>query len=254
MKFSKTDLKKLSKKSVLKYLLSSDEVDFEATLAQVNNEEQLRALQIELIKLQNWVVEKNERVLLIFEGGEFSGKRSTIKSFMDRLNPRSARMVAVPKPTRLEKQQWYFKRYVLQLPMPGEMTFFDRSWYNRAVVEPVNGFCTEREYSKFMSVVNHFESMLFNDGVIILKIFLSISKYTQAERLKSIRKDPLRRWVLSKVDQNAQANWNKYEEYQNVMLKETNSPDVPWKIIDSNNIMSARLEAISYVLSKISRK
>ena len=235
-------------------MLSTNNSDFEMALRKVDYLSKLRELQIELIKLQNWVVEKNKRILIIFEGGEFSGKGSTINAMMQTLNPRSARLVALPKPTKIEKGQWYFQRYIMQLPKPGEMTFFDRSWYNRAVVEPVNGFCTKKQYKQFMNVVNHFESMIYNDGIIIRKIFLSIKKSEQKKRIAGIKNNLLRRWELSKVDLNAQTNWEKYKTYQQEMFKKTDTEAVPWKIVDSNDTYKSHIESIKYILSSIPRK
>jgi polyphosphate kinase 2 (PPK2 family) len=174
MKLTKSDLQKLSSTRGLIYLLKNGSPDVQSAINRLRYNTELRSLQVDLIKLQNRIVDKGERLLVIFEGGEFAGKGSAIKAFVDFLNPRSARTVALPKPTKAEEGQWYFQRYVMQLPKPGEMVFFDRSWYNRAVVEPVNGFCTNNEYQRFMSEVNHFENMLSNDGISIIKIFLQI--------------------------------------------------------------------------------
>ena len=251
MGYSKSELKKLSTNGGLKFLLTQDIPDFEDALKQVKYLDALKNLQIELIQLQRWVITKEKRLVVIFEGGEFSGKGSTIQAFREKINPRSSRVVALPKPTRIDLQQWYFKRYVMQLPKPGEMVFFDRSWYNRAVVEPVNGFCTKKQYKQFMRDVNAFENMLNNDGVIIKKIFLSISKTTQAKRLKDIQNNPLRRWELSPIDLNAQKNWNNYIEYQERMFENSKNGKLPWSIIDSNDIRQAHLDAIKNVLDYV---
>ncbi len=251
MKFSKKELKKLSANGGLKYLLSSERPDFKLALKSVQFNSEIRDLQIALIKLQNWVVANNKRILIIFEGGEFCGKGIVIRRIMQRLNPRSARTVALPKPSKIEKGQWYFQRYIEQLPKPGEMTFFNRSWYNRAVVEPVNGFCTKKQYNQFMSVVNDFERMIHNDGIIIRKLFFTLDKEVQAERIADVRKNPLRRWELSRVDENAQSNWDKYELYQKKMFERTNTKQVNWKIIDGNDELQAQTDAILYILSSI---
>ena len=232
-------------------LLNQDRPDFEDALLHANYLEELNSLQVELVQLQNWVIEKNQRVLIIIEGGEFAGKGLLIRTFTEKINPRSSRIVALPKPHESEKFKWYFRRYVHQLPHPGEMVFFDRSWYNRAVVEPVNGFCTKKQYERFMHDVIHFENMLYNDGIIIFKIFLAITKSTQKKRIDDLLKNPLRRWELSEVDRNAQTNWEKYEYFQKLMFDTTSTSEFPWKIIDSNNIKEAQIEAIKYILKKM---
>lgn len=254
MTFSKSDLRKLSSNRGLNYLLSSDPPNPVAVLDRLKYDSQLKVLQIELVKLQNWVVDNNERILIIFEGGEFAGKGLTIKAFTEHMNPRSARVVALPKPNDIEAGQWYFQRYINRLPRPGEIVFFDRSWYNRAMVEPVNGFCTAKEYDQFMSEVNHFERMIHNDGIIIIKLFMSITKEVQASRIKMVQKNPLRRWELTKVDLHAQKLWDKYKTYEQAIFKQTNTKKVPWKVIDGNDPQAAHLAAIKYVLSKIPYK
>lgn len=251
MAFSKSDLRKLSSNRGLIYLLASDRPNPEAVLQQLKYDSKLKKLQIELVKLQNWVVEHNQRVMVILEGGEFSGKGMTIKAFTEHLNPRSSRVVALPKPNNIEAGQWYFQRYIIQLPRPGEIVFFDRSWYNRAMVEPVNGFCTTKEYEQFMSEVNHFERMIHNDGLILIKLFLSITKSVQAQRIQMVKKNPLRRWELTKVDLNAQKLWDKYQAYEQAIFKQTSTKKVPWKIVDANNPHLAHLTAISHVLSVV---
>ena len=251
MAFSKSDLTKLSSSRGLTYLLSMQIPDPAAVLKRMKYDSNLKKLQIELVKLQNWVVDHSERVMIIFEGGEFAGKGMAIKAFTEHLNPRSARVVALPKPNEIEAGQWYFQRYINQLPKPGEIVFFDRSWYNRAMVEPVNGFCTQKEYDQFMSEVNHFERMIHNDGIIIIKLFMSITKDIQARRIQMVKKNPLRRWELTKVDLNAQKLWDKYQSYEQAILKQTSTKKVPWKVIDGNDPEEAHLAAIKYVLTQI---
>jgi polyphosphate kinase 2 len=251
MKYSQTDLNRLSSKQGLSTLLSEDPPNIAGSLARLKYEESLQKLQVQLIHLQNWVLENDERILILFEGGEFAGKGSTIKAFMEHLNPRSNRLVALPKPSLLEEGQWYFQRYIIQLPKPGEIVLFDRSWYNRAVVEPVNGFCTKKQYQQFMNEVNYFEKMLYNDGIIIIKIYLEISKEEQAKRIEMVRENPLRRWELTPVDENAQALWNKYQSYTQKMFAKTHSRNLPWKLINSDDKYSARLIAIKHVLSRV---
>lgn len=250
-KYNKSDLEILSSTKGLVNLLSKDEPDFDHVLLRLKYRSKLRDLQIEMNNVQNWVVSTDQRLVVIFEGLEFAGKGSAIRAFTRRLNPRSARIVALPKPTKIEEGQWYFKRYISQLPKPGEMVFFDRSWYNRAIVEPVNGFCAHQEYERFMSEVNHFERMIYNDGVMVIKLFLSITKNVQQQRIQLVKNNPLRSWELTEVDLNAQQLWKKYKEYEKRMLDRTDTAEIPWKVIDSNVEESANLDALKYVLSVV---
>ena len=251
MPYSKIGLKKLSTTDGLIYLLSSDPPDFDLALKKLNYSERLEQLQTDLIQMQNWVVDNNKQLVVIFEGGEFSGKGSAMRAFMAHLNPRWVRSVALPKPTKAEVEQWYFQRYATRLPQAGEIVLFDRSWYNRAVVEPVNKFCSKKAYRQFMKVVNEFEEMVRQDGILIIKIFLSISKKVQAQRIERVRKNPLRRWEFTKVDENVQKLWDVYEAYQTKMFEKTNTKAIPWKIIDSNDHFEANLKVIQYVLSTV---
>ncbi len=250
-KYTEADLQMLSSIRGLTYLMRSETIKAPKTLRKLRYSEALRKLQVKLIKLQNRIVDSDERVLILFEGGEFAGKGSAIRAFMDHLNPRSIRLVALPKPTLTEQKQWYFRRYIQLFPMPGEMVFFDRSWYNRAIVEPVNGFCTKKEYKNFMDVVNLFEQIMVNDGIKMIKIYLSVSKSEQFKRIEKVKKNPLRRWELTKVDLEAQKLWSSYEKYSREMLNKTNTEIAPWKIIDGNDKYTARLEAIRYVLKRL---
>jgi polyphosphate kinase 2 len=213
-------------------------------------EQQLRHLQIELVKLQQWILKKNKRVAVIFEGRDAAGKGGNIRRFMEHLNPRSSRLVALNKPTKVEKGQWYFQRYIKELPNPGEIVFFDRSWYNRAVVEPVMGFCTEQEYREFLVQVPEFEHMLYEDGLVIIKFWLSISKDEQLRRFDARNSNPLKRWKFSPVDKKGQELWDRYTHYKDEMFSKTHTSYCPWMIIKSNNKKVARLEAMRYVLSK----
>ena len=173
-------------------------------------ENELKKLQIELVKLQRWVAKNNKRVAVIFEGRDAAGKGGNIRRFMEHLNPRTSRLVALNKPTSVEKGQWYFQRYIKELPNPGEVVFFDRSWYNRAVVEPVMGFCTQQEYNEFLVQVPEFEHMLYEDGVVVIKFWLSISKDEQIKRFEARIDNPLKRWKFSPVDKKGQELWDKY--------------------------------------------
>lgn len=221
------------------------------TLRTVNYEEDLIKLQVELIKLQNWVYENKKRVLIIFEGRDAAGKGGSIKRFTERLNPRRYRVVALPKPTEVEAGQFYFQRYFANLPNPGEIVFFDRSWYNRAIVEPVFGFCTEEQYEKFMQEVPEIEHALIDDGIIMIKFWFSISKKEQKKRFKERMTNPLKQWKLSPVDMQAQKMWDKITYYKEEMFSRTHTTYSPWIIVKSNDKKSARLESIRYVLSHL---
>ena len=228
---------KLPQKKFLKILNKSDYND------------QITTLQSELVLLQNWIKENNKRLCIIFEGRDAAGKGGAIKRFVEHLNPRNSRVVALSKPSELELGQWYFQRYLRNLPNPGEIVFFDRSWYNRAIVEPVMGFCSNDEYLLFMNQVNDFEKMLIDDGIIIIKLWFSISKEVQKSRFISRLTNPLKTWKFSNVDLEGQKRWDLYSEYKTKMFDKTNTDIVPWKIINSNNKLSARIESIKYVLS-----
>jgi polyphosphate kinase 2 len=213
-------------------------------------EKQLRVLQVELVKLQQWVLKENKRVAIIFEGRDAAGKGGSIRRFMEHLNPRSSRLVALNKPTNVEKGQWYFQRYIKELPNPGEIVFFDRSWYNRAVVEPVMGFCSDKEYNDFLVQVPEFEHMLYEDGLIIIKFWLSISKEEQLKRFNARNDNPLKRWKFSPVDKKGQELWDTYTHYKDEMYSKTHTTYCPWMIIKTNHKKTARLEAMRYVLSR----
>lgn len=212
-------------------------------------EEQMAQLQIQLVKLQRWIHKTDRRVVILFEGRDAAGKGGTIKRFAEHLNPRPMRVVALDKPTEKEMAQWYFRRYIKELPDKGEMIFFDRSWYNRAVVEPVMGFCTEDQYAQFMRQVTEFEYMLFEDGIDIIKFWFSIDKGEQSKRFEGRRNNPLKQWKLSPVDEKGQGLWDKYTYYKEQMFARTHTSFSPWTIIESNNKKIARLESIRHVLS-----
>ena len=216
----------------------------------INYKTHLEHLQVELLKLQNWILKRRKRVVVIFEGRDAAGKGGSIRRFRRYLNRRSARVVALGKPTDIEKGQWYFRRHVKQLPNPGEIVFFDRSWYNRAVVEPVMGFCTHREYSQFLQQVPEFEHMLYEDGVILIKFWFSISKREQKKRFASRLENPLKIWKFSPVDMKGQELWDKYTHYKEQMFSKTHSTFSPWVIVKTNDKRTARLESIRYVLSR----
>jgi polyphosphate kinase 2 len=214
-------------------------------------EKELLKLQIELVKLQNHVKETGMRVLIIFEGRDASGKGGTIKRITQYMNARGIRIVALPKPSDTEKTQWYFQRYVTHLPAAGEFVLFDRSWYNRAMVEPVMGFCSDEQHKRFLKDVPAFEEMLVKDGIKLFKFYFSVSKDEQARRFHERRTNPLKQHKISPVDNLAQEYWDKYTIAKFQMLNETNRTLAPWTIIHSDNKKNARLNAIKLVLSEL---
>ena len=235
--------KKLVKSKITK-------TNYESLITTIDYESELVKLQAELVDLQQWAAKHKKRVCVLFEGRDAAGKGGAIRRFTEHLNPRSMRVVALTKPTEIEKGQWYFRRYIKELPEPGELVFFDRSWYNRAVVEPVMGFCNEEQYKKFMLQVPEFEHMLYEDGVIIIKFWFSISKKEQKKRFNSRLKNPLKQWKFSPVDKEGQNRWDKYTFYKEQMFSKTHTSITPWIIIKSNNKKQARLESIRHVLSQ----
>jgi polyphosphate kinase 2 len=230
-------------------LLRTKNVDAGKIKSAISYEYELESLQVELVKMQRWVQETGKRLAILFEGRDAAGKGGTIRRFIEHLNPRAMRVVALPKPTEEERGQWYFQRYMRQLPNSGEVVFFDRSWYNRAVVEPVNGFCTPEEYERFMRQVPEFEHMLVEDGVQLVKFWFSISKEVQSARFESRTRNPLKQWKLSPLDGLAQRLWDDYTRHKELMFSRTHTSFSPWIIVKANNKRRARLESIRYVLS-----
>lgn len=215
----------------------------------LNYEDELRLLQIELLKMQNYIKKHGLKVLMIFEGRDAAGKGGTIKRVVEHLNPRGARVVALDKPSDIEKTQWYFQRYVQHLPSAGEIVLFDRSWYNRAGVERVMGFCTQEEHSEFLHEVPEFEKMLDNSGIKIFKFYFSISKDEQNRRFERRKTDPLKQFKLSEVDQRSQELWDDYSMTKYSMLLASHSDHAPWTIIRSDDKKTARLNTIKHILS-----
>ena len=241
----------ITKKQFLELIKSNSSSDkLEEILYNLEYEDQLYKLQSELVNLQEWVSKNKKRVCIIFEGRDAAGKGGAIRRMTQHLNPRTRRVVALAKPTEIEQGQWYFRRYIKEMPNPGELVFFDRSWYNRAVVEPVMGFCTQEQYNKFMIQVSEFEQMLNEDGIILIKFWFSVTKDEQLRRFKSRLHSPLKKWKFSQVDQEGQNKWDLYTHYKDQMFAHTHTTYNPWIIIKTNNKKEARLESLRYVLSR----
>jgi polyphosphate kinase 2 len=251
-KLTNSDFEEFAGSDVFKAVIKSklDPKKHQKLLNSFNYEAELLKLQTELVDLQHWVAKHKKRVCVIFEGRDAAGKGGAIRRFTEHLNPRSMRVVALTKPTEVERGQWYFRRYIKELPDPGELVFFDRSWYNRAVVEPVMGFCTDDQYKKYMVQVPEFEHMLYEDGVIIIKFWFSISKAEQLRRFNSRLANPLKQWKFSPVDKEGQKRWDLYTSYKEQMFSKTHTSFSPWIIIKTNDKKEARLESIRYVLSQ----
>ncbi|MEP4094961.1 polyphosphate kinase 2 [Reichenbachiella sp.] len=250
MNFTAIQLLEAKSRKELIEIARKNNISVDGILDKLKYEMELAKLQSELVNLQQWVKKKKKRVCVIFEGRDAAGKGGSIKRFKEHLNPRYSRVVALTRPTEVEKGQWYFRRYVKELPNPGEMVFFDRSWYNRAVVEPVMGFCTENQYDKFMIQVPEFEHLLYEDNVTIIKFWFSISKKEQKNRFDARMKNPLKRWKFSPVDMKGQELWERYTHYKEQMFSKTHTNFCPWTIVKTNNKREARLESIRHVLSQ----
>ncbi|WP_328764530.1 polyphosphate kinase 2 [Streptomyces sp. NBC_00272] len=214
-------------------------------------EAELLRLQTELIKLQEWVRVEGARLVVVFEGRDAAGKGGTIKRVAEHLNPRVARIAALPKPTERERTQWYFQRYVEHLPAAGEIVLFDRSWYNRAGVEHVMGFCTPAEHQRFLRQCPLFERMLVEDGILLRKYWFSVSDAAQEERFRRRAEDPLRRWKLSPMDLESLTRWEAYSRAKDEMLVHTHTADAPWYVVESDDKRNARLNTIAHLLSSV---
>ena len=211
----------------------------------------LRPLQIELVKLQRHFISSGERILVIVEGRDGAGKDGTIKRIVEHLSPRDTRVVALSKPSDRETGQWYFQRYVPHLPSPGEFVLFNRSWYNRAGVEPVMGFCTPREYEDFMNTVNTFEALLVGSGIRLFKYYLDISREEQVRRLLDRAKNPLKQWKVSPIDKAAVRRWKAYSRARDAMLARTHHHAAPWTVVHSDNKKAARIHLLRHLLSRL---
>ncbi|MBF0504156.1 MAG: polyphosphate kinase 2 [Candidatus Omnitrophica bacterium] len=214
-------------------------------------EQELFGLQMELVKLQEWIKARGLKVVVIFEGRDAAGKGGVIKRVAEHLNPRICRIVALGVPTEKEKTQWYFQRYAAHLPASGEMVLFDRSWYNRAGVEHVMGFCSDKEYEEFFRSCPEFERMLIRSGIILLKYWFSVSDEEQEKRFQARLQDPTKRWKLSPMDMQSRAKWVEYSKAKDQMFKYTDIKEAPWRVVDADNKKSARLNCIHHLLTQI---
>ena len=243
-------IQKLNSFKGLFAMLSQGTINFGKTIRFLDYEKKLKRLQLELVRLQTWAIKNDERIIIVFEGRDAAGKGGAIRRTTERINPRNFRIIALNKPTKEESTQWYFQRYIKQFPKEGEIVFFDRSWYNRAVVEPVNGFCSDQEHEIFMNQVNDFERMISESGIRLVKFYLSISKREQEKRFTDIKSDPLKQWKMTAVDERAQDLWDKYTFYKNKMFDKAKEFS-PFKIIQANRKTSARIAIIEHILKTI---
>lgn len=253
--FDLNDLEKINnKQEIIDFLVEHDIIKEKKFKEQLAYEKALKELQEKLLVIQSKVIQENKRVLIIFEGRDAAGKGGTISRITEFLNPKKYRVEALPKPTEIETGQWYFQRYFQKLPNAGEIVFFDRSWYNRAVVEPVFGFCTEEQHTKFMKQVVEVEQLLQEDGIILIKIFLSISKEEQAERLQERKNDELKQWKLGSLDQKAQDLWDTYTNYINKMFQETGTKKSSWIEIVTDDKKAARILTMKLILAQLTNQ
>jgi polyphosphate kinase 2 len=250
MEFKAEHLLKAKNRDDLMAIAEKNHIPIEKTVRKLRYEAELAILQSELVSLQKWIAQNKMRVAVLFEGRDAAGKGGSIKRFKEHLNPRTSRVVALNKPTDIERGQWYFRRYIQVLPNPSEIVFFDRSWYNRAVVEPVMNFCDKHQYEKFIVQVPEFEHLLHEDNLKIIKFWFSISKEEQKKRFDDRLSNPLKRWKFSPVDMEGQKLWDKYTHYKEEMFSKTHTNFSPWVIVKTNDKKTARLESMRYVLSQ----
>jgi polyphosphate kinase 2 len=224
---------------------------YDTKISVLDYEREKHELQIELLKMQSWVKETKQRIVILFEGRDAAGKGGTIKRFTEHLNPRGAHVVALEKPNARERNQWYFQRYIEHLPTKGEIIMFDRSWYNRAGVEKVMGFCTDQEYLEFMRQTPDLERMLVGDGIKLFKYWFSASRVEQFRRFKSRQNDPLKQWKLSPVDKASLEKWDDYSEAKKAMMFYTDTKDSPWTVVRSDDKKRARINCMRHFLSEL---
>jgi len=235
----------------IKDLFRNGKYPYKTKIRKSAYEQHKEELQVELLKVQSWVRETGQRIVILFEGRDAAGKGGTIKRFMEHLNPRAARVVALEKPSDHERGEWYFQRYIKHLPTEGEMVFFDRSWYNRAGVERVMGFCDSLEYLEFMRQVPDLERMLVRSGIRLFKFWFSVTHEEQDRRFNSRIGDPLKQWKLSPIDRESQDKWDEYTEAKEAMFFYTDTADAPWTIVKSDDKKRARLNCMQHFLSEL---
>ncbi|WP_020568478.1 polyphosphate kinase 2 [Neolewinella persica] len=250
MSFTREQLLQAKTRKDLITTAQKTNVTLKKTMDKLRYEAELIRLQSEFVNLQQWVALNGKRVAIVFEGRDAAGKGGSIKRFKEHLNPRTSRVVALTKPTKVEQGQWYFRRYIKVLPNPGEVVFFDRSWYNRAVVEPVMGFCSKKQYEQFIVQVPEYEHLLYEDNLKLFKFWFSISKEEQNQRFNDRLNNPLKRWKFSPVDRKGQELWDDYTYYKEQMFSKTHTNFSPWIIVKTNDKKQARLESMRYVLSQ----
>ena len=235
----------------IRHAFETGEFPYKSRIGTKLYEQQMADLQVELLKVQNWVKETGEKIIVLFEGRDAAGKGGTIKRFMEHLNPRGARVVALEKPSERERSQWYFQRYIENLPAGGEIVFLDRSWYNRAGVERVMGFCSPNDYLEFMRQCPELERMFVRDGIRLYKFWFSVTQEEQRRRFRARQKDPLKQWKLSPIDRASLDKWDAYTEAKEAMFFYTDTADAPWIIIKSDDKKRARLNCMQYFLSSL---
>lgn len=253
--FDLNDLEKINdKQEIIDFLVEHNIIKEKKFKEQLAYEKELKQLQEKLLEIQSKVIQGNKRVLIIFEGRDAAGKGGTISRIAEFLNPKKYRVEALPKPTEMEQGQWYFQRYFQKLPNAGEIVFFDRSWYNRAVVEPVFGFCSDEQYTKFIKQVVEVEQLLQDDGIILIKLFLSISKEEQAKRLQERKENELKQWKLGALDQKAQELWEVYTTYIDKMFQQTGTEVSSWIEIETDDKKEARILAMKSITAKLTNQ
>ncbi|MFA5620675.1 MAG: polyphosphate kinase 2 [Weeksellaceae bacterium] len=250
--FDLDDLKKIyHSRELIDKLVKNGIIKEKKFRKQLEYEIELDKLQMELLRLQEYIINNKKRLLIIYEGRDAAGKGGTISRTIAKMNPKNYHVTVLPKPSEIEQRQWFIQRYVKQLPMQQQVVFFDRSWYNRAVVEPVFGFCTPEEYASFMRQINPFENILIEDGMLIIKFYLTISKEEQIERLDDRRKDPQKQYKIGGLDEYAIEKWDDYSFYIEKMLRETGTEQSPWVEIISDNKRKTRLDTMKYILQHV---
>ena len=237
--------------AAIRHAFETGEYPYRRKMSRNTYERRKAELQVELLKVQRWVEETDQRVVMLFEGRDAAGKGGTIKRFTEHLNPRAARVVALPKPTERERKQWFFQRYIQHLPTGGEIVMFDRSWYNRAGVERVMGFCTPNEYLEFMREAPELERMLVNSGMRLFKYWFSVTQDEQLRRFKSREQDPLKQWKLSPIDKASLDKWDDYTEAKEAKFFYTDTADAPWVVVKSNDKKRARINCMQHFLSSL---